>query len=468
MKTIVALTAVLTTTTLFAGTIKVDDCTVGSLKARCGTYTTEEKAGKPKTIDVKFVVLPATEKNTSAVVLMQGDPGQAVIEDAQSLAATYAALRPHHDLLLIDERGAGTSAPLACDAALKKYRWKQIGVELFPTDLIKDCRAEIEARGTDVSAYTYPYFADDVDGIRTALGYGSVDILATSYSTRAALTFLERHPKAVRSMLLYAPVAPSEHPPLDYGRDGQEALLKLVAACDDDEVCHGFEQKFGYATALLPTQLQLRPRQWYYHDPVDRVRYAINFTRGAYGDWLLAQLKSTKASAELPHLFHYYYQTDIRELAKSFFDYRNDLYDGLGLYMTVTCMSDVRSLTRDAVTAATKDNFLTNHRGHHHIEACEQWTPGSVPAVKIPSKADVPLLLVTGAVDPISPKRSADAIAKSAKRAKTIVLANTAHAELNPCFTSIAASFIEAGSFAKLDDSCAKTIKRPPFDVTPK
>ncbi|MBE0548452.1 MAG: alpha/beta hydrolase, partial [Rubrivivax sp.] len=68
-------------------------------------------------IDVHFAVLPALARNRKPdpVFFFAGGPGQSAIEIAGSVARLLGRLSNRRDIVLIDQRGTGRSAPLVCD-----------------------------------------------------------------------------------------------------------------------------------------------------------------------------------------------------------------------------------------------------------------------------------------------------------------------------------------------------------------
>jgi pimeloyl-ACP methyl ester carboxylesterase len=75
----------------------------------------------------------------------------------------------------------------------------------------------------------------------------------------------------------------------------------------------------------------------------------------------------------------------------------------------------------------------------------------------------VPVLILAGDRDPVTPPRWADLLQSQLQRARTIVLANSGHVETNDCSVALEVAFFDAGSFDHLDASCAKAIPRGSF-----
>jgi pimeloyl-ACP methyl ester carboxylesterase len=429
--------------TLTHPTLKIGDCTPEGVKARCGTLTVPEKAGSKRRLELAFVVLPATEKSESAVFPFAGGPGEALVDGAGHVPVFFGPLLRHHDVVLFDERGTGQSAPLKCDAAVAKHRHELMTGELMPLDFVRDCRAEVEKSGADLTAYTYRHFADDVEALRVALGYGAIDIFGGSYGTRAALTFSEKYPSSVRTLTLSGPVAPNDHGPLNFARDSQAALDRLVAACAADKACH---ERYPNFAAIVATTL---PK---------------NVSAGAYHEWLRSQLYSLESAAALPSILDALHRGDAAAFNESFEQYRKSWYASFPLFLSVTCMSDVRYIDPASIDDATKGTFLGRYRVDAQRAACDAWVPGTAPIVKV-SKAHVPILMIVGDSDPVTPKVYADAIARDAWRSRTVVLANSAHSGLSACFVGIVARFVDTARLDKVDDACAAKIVRPAFSI---
>jgi pimeloyl-ACP methyl ester carboxylesterase len=110
--------------------------------------------------------------------------------------------------------------------------------DFLPTDKIRACRDRLKKK-VDLSWYTTDAAVDDVEEVRTALGYGQLNLMGVSYGTHAVLTYLQRHPRSVRTATLEGIVAPGARYPLGVARATQEALEGLIAECAGDPVCHG-------------------------------------------------------------------------------------------------------------------------------------------------------------------------------------------------------------------------------------
>ena len=89
-----------------------------------------------------------------------------------------------------------------------------------------------------------------------------------------------------------------------------------------------------------------------------------------------------------------------------------------------------------------------------------------------PVRSDVPVLILTGEWDPVTPPSNGDAIAKTLKNSLHIVVPHGAHGlgglENIDCILRLTAEFVERGTTKGLDTACVKTIRRRGFALEDK
>ena len=97
------------------------------------------------------------------------------------------------------------------------------------------------------------------------------------------------------------------------------------------------------------------------------------------------------------------------------------------------------------------------------------WPKGTVDASYYrPVVSDVPTLVLSGEVDPVTPPGWGQSVAKHLSHSKHIVVPATGHGVVTtPCGNHIVTDFIDEGSAEGLDIECVASVRRPPFFVTP-
>jgi pimeloyl-ACP methyl ester carboxylesterase len=84
----------------------------------CGTITVfEDRAqGAGRTIDLNVMVIPAVDNvaKPDPIFFLAGGPGQAATDVGPDFFAQMPRLRAHRDIVLVDQRGTGSSNSLSC------------------------------------------------------------------------------------------------------------------------------------------------------------------------------------------------------------------------------------------------------------------------------------------------------------------------------------------------------------------
>ena len=222
--------------------LELEDCRVDgvSVPARCGALTVfEDRAtGAGRTIDLKIVVIPAVSGSPEPDTLffLAGGPGQAATDLADTVLVRLAEVRRSRDIVFVDQRGTGGSGRMSCalfeTSPDEEASGESLQLDAFPLDDLRDCLAEVES-ATDPRHYTTPVAMDDLDDVRAALGYETINLYGGSYGTRAGLIYMRRHPDRVRTAALDGLAPVSMRLPSSMNADAQRAL-DLVLIIDED------------------------------------------------------------------------------------------------------------------------------------------------------------------------------------------------------------------------------------------
>jgi len=210
-----------------------------SATGRCGTLRVPENpAGSGgRRIGIRVLVLPALDParrdGRTALFYLAGGPGAAASGSAGWASDAFAEYWQRHDLVFVDQRGTGFSHRLACPEA------RSLDLSSPPAAVRAAWGACVRRVDADPRFYTTSIAMDDLDAVRTALGYERVDLYGISYGATAAQIYLRRHGGRVRSVildggtLLHIPILERWAP------NGQRALDRLLARCGRDAGCRG-------------------------------------------------------------------------------------------------------------------------------------------------------------------------------------------------------------------------------------
>ena len=102
-------------------------------------------------------------------------------------------------------------------------------------------------------------------------------------------------------------------------------------------------------------------------------------------------------------------------------------------------------------------------------ESCAVWPHGTVPSSLFePVVSDIPVLLLSGAEDPVTPERWANVAASTLTNATVVTLPAQGHiAAARSCADELIDEFFtEPGAEQRTDRGCLTDLARPPFFVS--
>jgi pimeloyl-ACP methyl ester carboxylesterase len=443
--------------------------------ALCGTYEVfENRAARTgRKIPLRVVVLPAqgTDRLPDPLIYFAGGPGDGSVEEGLFMAQQLAALRARRDVLLVDLRGTGKSGGLFCPELQGSQGVQGFLDNFLPTDKIHACRDRLK-KLVDLSWYTTDAAIDDVEEVRTALGYGKLNLMGGSYGTRAVLTYLRRHPGSARTATLLSSVRPDERYPLGLARATQTALDGLIAECAGDPACRqAFPQLRQEVDAVL-RRAAAEPVKVGMTDPATGQAVELRLGQRGVAQTLRYMLYSPAGAAVLPLEVHAAAQGDWKPLALSARLYGSAMTSTAdGFYQSVTCAEDVAFIRDAEIAPAVAGTFMGDFRVRLQKAACEGWPTRDLgKEIQAAVVSDVPALLISGERDPATPKENAAQVVRTLKRGRHLIIADGAHStdgmQGNDCLFGLLAAFIEAGAAEGLDTSCIAGMKRPDFALS--
>ena len=185
-------------------------------------------------------MLPALARNKTPdpVFFLAGGPGQSAIELAGPVSRMLARFGNRRDIVLVDQRGTGRSAALACD---EDAPWLPLRESADPERQVQRahaCLRRLQALPHgDLRQFTTAIAAADLEAVRLALGAPRINLVGASYGTRVALEYMRQFPSAVRRAVLDGVAPPDMALPEASAVDAQAAFDALLRACEIDGAC---------------------------------------------------------------------------------------------------------------------------------------------------------------------------------------------------------------------------------------
>lgn len=437
----------------------------GNTEGLCGTYDVYENRAKKsgRKLALKIMVLPALSGKAApdAFLPLAGGPGESAIE-AFPLTAYTGLIRKDHDVLLIDQRGTGGSAPMQCELRDPQNVQQAIGGDI-PSERLKVCREQL-SRNADLTQYTTSIFADDLDEVREALGYAQVDVFGGSYGTRAALEYLRRHGDHVRTLTLKGIVTPDFRIPLSFSPALQGSIDRVIARCDADADCHKAYPNLSAEFHTVLERLDKAPVAITLLTPTGD--QALTISRGLFVSGLRPVLYFPDAIRAFPMIVHSAYNGDFKPYLAVVSQMRVaiDRSVNRNLFFSIVCAEDMPSTTPEMIRRAAAGTYLGDFQVRQYQQVCSAWPRGDVPAdFWTPIRSQTPALLISGTLDPVTPPEMAADLARDLPNGQVVTIANGSHGTGSRCIDRMVAQFVATG--AKVDTTCAASIPLPPFLV---
>ncbi len=439
-----------------------------AVEAQCGRLAVPENPANPEGRQLELFVarVPAINlrKRPDPLFVLAGGPGMAASTFYTEAAGPLSRIHRDRDIILVDQRGTGRSNGLFCnldDDAL----WRA------PGEIVTEARKCLAALGrhADVALYTTSLAVQDLDRVRAALGYRVIDLYGVSYGTRVAQQYVRRFPQHVRAVILDGVVPPQVALGASTPLDAQASLDDIFARCVHDPACHARFGDPNVAYRALRQTLAMHPAVVSLADPTTGEPLTMTFTDLHLATVLRLSSYTSEQAALLPlSLYEAYAHNDFAPLASQFLVVNQTYEDVLayGMQNTVVCTEDVPFYDRQRIDRSRlEQTFLGTSQLDALEQVCALWPRGPIdPDFHAPLHSDVPVMILSGADDPITPPADAALAARYLTRHVIVELEGMGHGQLAaPCIGQLMAQFIDRASTVGLDVSCARRARPFPF-----
>jgi pimeloyl-ACP methyl ester carboxylesterase len=415
-------------------------------------------------IDIHYAVLPALARNRKSdpVMIFAGGPGQSAIDLAGPMAQVLGRLGHRRDIVLVDQRGTGRSAPLHCPA---EPPTRPLALAADPARQLQRLQAcgqalALQPHG-DLRHYTTTVAMQDAEAVRQAVGAAQVNLLGASYGTRAVLEYMRQFPQSVRRAVVDGVAPPDMALHQAFSTDNQAALDGLMAACEAEPVCRQRHPRLRDDWQALLGSL---PRAATVAHPVTGEVESLMLTRDMVLGLVRQPLYVPVLASALPMA--------LAQAARGRWEPLVGLSSALGggpaarlaegMHFSVVCAEDLPRHTADAPGADFGDSLARTYR-----EVCAHWPRGAVPAAfySLPP-APAATLVLSGGADPVSPPRHGQRVQQAlGAKARHVVVAQAGHGVMAlGCMRDVLFRFVDADTddeALKVDADCARGLPRP-------
>jgi pimeloyl-ACP methyl ester carboxylesterase len=453
--------------------LTLSDCRISAgpgypgIKARCGTFVRPLNPADPasENIELRVAVVPALdlEPEPDPMVPLAGGPGQGAIQFYSAYAAAFEVVRRDRDILLLDQRGTGSSASMDCSV-----EDEIVEGQYDDAQTLESTRACLEQLPYDPSFFTTSVAVTDLEALRSALGYGSLNLLGMSYGTRVAQHYARRYPSTTRSVVLDGVVPPQLPLGPEIATEAQRAVDEIFERCAADADCNERFPELDLDFQSVRAELAEAAIEVTLADPLSGHLTTLKFGRDELAAAVRLLAYQPYSIALLPLLIHEAASDNYAPLAAQFQLTVSSLADSLslGMHNAVMCTEDLPFVDREAIDF---DVLGETYIGAFQLEAletiCSIWPRGPLDdGFHEPLASDLPVLLLSGSADPITPPRYAELAMVKLSNARHLVGERQGHGQLAAgCMPKIIANFVASADVGALDVSCMENDFVMPF-----
>ena len=164
----------------------------GNLSAQCAKWQQPLDRTDPDGTAIELFVakLPSTAIDFApdAFTIVNGGPGGSFIDLLVDLGQVISMFTRERDVIIIDQRGTGRSAPMTCESVTDNTQ------EIDPSQtvaLTQDCLNQLPF---DPRYFSTSVAVEDLEALRKSLGYEQLSLYGVSYGTRVVMQYMRRYP----------------------------------------------------------------------------------------------------------------------------------------------------------------------------------------------------------------------------------------------------------------------------------
>ncbi|QSX30046.1 alpha/beta fold hydrolase [Shewanella cyperi] len=431
-------------------------------RARCGFVEVPENAAKPdgRKIQVHYAVLPAIKPSfpNEAFLAIAGGPGQSAIDNAVGFERTFAEIRQSRDILLIDQRGTGRSNLLNCDLGPDAMSLAFDDEKLDSAAEAVKCRSNLDA---DIAQYGSRAALEDFEAVRKALGYDKLHVYGISYGTRMAQLYLKHYPESLLTVTLDG-VVPMQQSVLAIGDAIDRAVELMLADCEQNSQCHTQFPVLRDELAMVNQRLDQAPVRLMVNHPRSGEATEFLLTRNKFASVVRLALYATNVRALLPLAIHQAAAGNYQGILGLHGMMLDGLDLAMGMHSSVVCGEDIPRLD-----AAMRAKLNQSYYGANMIkgleEVCTQWpVPAADATFAEGVRSNLPVLLLSGEIDPATPPEWAELAMANMSNAKHLVAPYATHGVAQQsCGNKLVAQLVNSGSLKEIQGDCLnKDVRR--------
>jgi pimeloyl-ACP methyl ester carboxylesterase len=405
-----------------------------------------------KKIKIAVAILKSTSKNidSNPVVFVAGGPG------ASGIGAIWMwlqhPLRKRSDIVLMDVRGTGYSLPKFCPDLGKKFleilAKNQNASQDEQQKIIAamSCQQDLLSRDIDLQAYNSKSIGKDLNALKTALNHKNWNVYGVSYGTYTAQVYANDFPADIKTLILDSSISDIGEYYNNNASNYMNSLEKVFDACKNDPNCNKnypnleetyYEtlEKLSKNPITVNVSQKIIPSGKFTYNVED---FKISIQQALYNEKLIEVL---------PLLITEFNKGNKSTLSSLVAAFSAALVLDYGQYYCVTCNevtpnNSISAFDKDAINYKKLKGGLSFYRSDFLV--CDKWNlekgKSTLNDLSNLSTLTVPVLVFSGAFDPITPSSNGKNTVKKFKNGFLVNALTCGHA---PSFSEIGFKIVD-------------------------
>lgn len=425
----------------------------------CGRLHTRLEPGqKPQSFALPVVRVAAWpwRRERPPVVYAAGGPGGATGLESRWIGYWFdwvSEVDWPADIIFYDQRGVGLSQPSIDCQGVRDVAIAMAGSDL-PTEqqyralseAQQQCSARLVAEGWNLNRFDSQHNADDLLDLVATLGLEQWQLYGVSYGTRLALQVMRRQPSGLQAVVL-----DSVYPPQRQGERADTPLLNRALAlfarsCERLATCDAPHARLQAALQDAMLHLRHTPERIVLREPGTGRALSVLLNEDDL-PWLIFESQYSWDNLDaLPSVVESladgHVSPALRELLQASVDQLFDDSLSTAVGNSVDCRDNgpfsetafKRQLHRYPLVAQIKQFDWQYH-------PCRQWPVEDAGAAqRQPVSSDVPVLLLSGEFDPVTPPEWAEQAARTLPNSDSLIFPGIGHGALDSDACAMAAT----------------------------
>lgn len=427
-------------------------------------------------IKLPIYIFKSRSKNPKPdpIIYTVGGPGYTSMRASKYME--YYKYLDDRDFILFEQRGTQYAKPsLDCpEWAEVVYQCNLPNFDVTKTDNLfqkaaKECSERLRNEGIDLNCYTTNHIAADINDLINVLGIEEYNLLTLSYSTKIGQVLLRDYPDKIRSVVMDSPL-PLE---VNYDEESVSNLLtsvdQLLTDCESDSGCNGAYPNIKSRFLAYLEDKTCNPLLVKVENPTNGKLETFYLK----GEDLITVFSSASTGSvpNIPFEINKLLNNDLSSVKKQLKYLFQEPGGGIGMGMrlSVWCAEETPFNAQERIAAETIKYAAVKGLSPAVFdnEVCEIWSVKKVAGIENQAvKSDIPVLLISGEYDELTPVKWAESMAKNLTNSYHLIFKGWKHGPTtnwsNPCAMQAANDFFNNPK-EKPNPSCLEQIKRPAF-----